>query len=912
MSRNTLILALALLIAASAAIMMADGSDAGGGCEARIGDALYEDVGDALAVSVPGDLVIVMDGAVLDGDAEVPEGVTLLLPYTDGMGDVDPDGKEYGPDPTKDGQYRKRAGEQYCVTRMTVPEGVTLHVSGEVIVGGIVSEQFTFDYQGHTWGDHARLQVDGDLIMGNGSSLRSYGYVVGYGSLEAEPGSRVYEMLILTDYVGGDRMRALFEKDQSPFDRYTYSNIMCTSEYQHGARLIGMVAIYADKRIMESDINIIGLRAEGSTSLVELEQGAVASLEYDGSRYVKAAWESNIWDDVGRTTVEISGGASFGSLRISYGGQIVDTSNIAFSVPYNFEYILKDGVYRMDAGLRVLPGAEMVVREDAVLEVGSQLIVFDGLVDIPYRDKYYPGPELLLEHGFSAHGRLVVDGALEVMAGARAAGVVENTATGGMVIVDPDAERVSGMYVNHGTGASLTTRELSLFVYDGDGSRRVAEPGGIYVLGPGFSDSDGFWYYADGEKVFKELDEVYSGIFDIDRSLMPGKASAAALRLNGAPLRGAAVSLEGPDGTVRGMTEEDGYYVAKGLADGTYRISAAYGGMACACGDLTVAGGSGLATGDLLTVTFTDLSGGSEVILFKDIVLYGSSLRAPAAPQREGLVFLGWFDPQGERLGSVIEVRSAIDAHAEWREMGPDDLVLHAEATGRCSAELPEYLGSVTVFFPDGAEMLIDSRESLGILEGTSAEFSYSSDGDSYVFDIVVDGTAVHVVKMMSVGYDVMLSGLVVRCTDGYDVLSQSTSGSYGYVSFVSEGSEFVLEYDEEPASSFNVLLIGGIAAAAIVAAVMAVFVLRGARSRRPCGGCGASWRPCRACRSGCRSGGCTSSRTCGRARGTSWLCGTPACRMSSGRCSPCSPAWGPLWPRGCLGRSCAPGTSSR
>ena len=169
MTRNDILLMVAVLFfAVSVPVFLADDSSADGVPVARIGDSYYTTLNDALEHSVPDDVVIVFDGCRLSSDATVPKDVTLLLPYSDGHGDVDLDGFELGPDPTVNGDYRKKATDKYCVTHLYVDDSARLTVDGTIVIGGIVSEKFAHDYQGHTYGEHVGVIDMGTLTMEEG------------------------------------------------------------------------------------------------------------------------------------------------------------------------------------------------------------------------------------------------------------------------------------------------------------------------------------------------------------------------------------------------------------------------------------------------------------------------------------------------------------------------------------------------------------------------------------------------------------------------------------------------------------------------------------------------------------------------------------------------------------------------
>ncbi|MBR6213440.1 MAG: hypothetical protein IKQ67_02170 [Candidatus Methanomethylophilaceae archaeon] len=481
----------------------------------------YQSLIDGLNAATGGDTVVVYDGCSLTTDATVKEGVTLLVPfkYSD---DPSNDWNAQGGDPSTDNLSRKKAGDSYCVSTLTISKSSTLTVNGTLVVGGVTGEKFTFDYQGHTSGKHGKIVLEGKIVLQKTGSkepeLRCYGYIKGNGTIIADAGTSVYEPFIITDYVGGDYAKELYDNNQSAFGRYTFSNIECDLTVKYGSKLIGFGELYADKTSNRTDISIIG--TDSDKPFLRLRQGAELTISYDPDKYVEAEWSSNIYRDVGKTTVTVTGGGDFEAISISYSGRTIDLSETHFSIPYNFDYVLKSGTYNINSNLRILPGASITVSEDATLYNNRILQVYDGLVDVEFKDKYYPTPKLLKEFDFDTKGCLTVDGHLYIGQGASVLGVIESLKEGSVIVVDQNAGwnlDLVGYGVNwqsDGQRSYYSTRTLGTWVYDSYGTRVLLSLGGTYVLSLGTSTSDGFTYNRDGKEFTEHVDQRFYGIID--------------------------------------------------------------------------------------------------------------------------------------------------------------------------------------------------------------------------------------------------------------------------------------------------------------------------------------------------------------------------------------------------------------
>ena len=272
-------------------VIFTDGSDASGG--ARIGDDEYGSVSEALAASVPGDLVFAVpgdDGTLqIEGSLLVPAYVTLILPYSE---QCDSSG-------TKDGESMETTSPKTSTDRymtLTVPKGSSLTVDGTLIVGGVLSRPFAFDYQGHTSGPFAQLTVNGSVEVRDGGSLYCYGFIKGTGTVHARAGASVYEPMVVTDYVGGDMAYCNYSNGQSPFSRYAMYNIQSKYSMEYGAVLYGMVNLYANGTNNKGMAPVVGPDA----GLLLMSEGSTLTSTYKAGEYVQGDWESNIYRDIGK------------------------------------------------------------------------------------------------------------------------------------------------------------------------------------------------------------------------------------------------------------------------------------------------------------------------------------------------------------------------------------------------------------------------------------------------------------------------------------------------------------------------------------------------------------------------------------------------------------------------------------
>lgn len=784
------------------------------GC-ARIGDTYYDDLALALSSAHDGDMVIVMDGCELSKDSTVKAGVTLMVPYSDGHHDIDEDGYTNGPDPTKtEGAYRKRAGDSYCVTTMHIQKGVTLTVEGKVIIGGIISERFTFDYQGHTWGDHGKIMLDGRMVMSNGSELKSYGYIKGSGEVISENGSHVYEPFIITDFVGGDIAKDLYDDNQSPFNRYTYSNIQCDHTIKYGARLLGMATIYVQGRMVESNINLVGTSSPTVTSLLELSYGSSMKISYDEKRCLNVGseyWQSNIWKDVGTTYISIYGGAEFNHITISYGGYAITTENLEFSIPFNYEYELNDGIYTMKAGLRLLPGSSITVDDSSTLVVKKNLYVFNGLQDYPVKDKYYPGPELLEQFGFENHGSLVINGDLIIDSGS-VIGVVESEGVTGRIIINPSVTNYQNIYINYNT-VNYTVRELSLWSYSKDGNTVVMKPGMEYRLTAGTSSSDGFQYYYDGNLLKKECEQTFYGKLVSDSpSFYPVNIY---LEKDGSAVEDATVSAGGFE-----LTYNDGRYTSSSIPDGVYKIKVKSKSYIGECGEITIVNGKGLANCYLFTVTFQSDSS----VVEQRVVPFDSEVEPPQISKR-GYVLESWYNQKGDRFSNDVNIRSLTILTAKW--ISSDYYEVYMGDSGEVSINKSD--------IGDAAGVVIRSKSDVRIwldqnaLSYMDSTFKVSLKVSDETYRITVSGKA-DVMKTIALPYDTMRKSAEVESKDGSEIISPVKDPGSKTITFSSTGSSFAVKYEPEPSPvdipDFNIIMIEAIGAVLVLAAIAVGFIL--------------------------------------------------------------------------------------
>ena len=98
-------------------------------------------------------------------------------------------------------------------------------------------------------------------------------------------------------------------------------------------------------------------------------------MEYDPSRSIDTNESYYLHGDIGKTTITIDGGATFGAITVSFKATFISIQyegtfsyeEQPFSIPYNLDIILSNGNYLMNNDYRLLPGSRVVLEEEATL-----------------------------------------------------------------------------------------------------------------------------------------------------------------------------------------------------------------------------------------------------------------------------------------------------------------------------------------------------------------------------------------------------------------------------------------------------------------------------------------------------------------------------------------------------------------
>ena len=418
-----------------------------GAYSVRSGCDFYEDgtdLGIILANAANCDVVLLKDAA-LSGDATVKSGVTLYVPFRSDWLDAEKNDAFH-----IQGSSGALADLSKAFVTLTINNGATLMVNGTLCSGAVMSGGNIDGMQGQTSGAFGRIANNGAIVIGNRGVFTTWGITDGSGTVTVRSGGTAKEPFIVSDFSGGSNTSALFSASQLPFKRYSVQNIRCELAFEKGGVLVGLCNLFAGGGPNEMEVSVMGTSDALFAPNETAEEGSVILRRSCGTESVITDSTITGSNGIVKTTWTITGGLTFQDMTLSFLGISMSTTGIDFPIPYNMELRLEKGTYNIPGGMKIMPGARVTVGADAMLNLTGRLFAMDGLKQGPMSGDRYPSTEILTAAGLSPVGSLVVDGTLNVAAGATLGGVIQTSGTTGKLII------AEGAYLtNSGDLASL-------------------------------------------------------------------------------------------------------------------------------------------------------------------------------------------------------------------------------------------------------------------------------------------------------------------------------------------------------------------------------------------------------------------------------------------------------------------------
>ncbi len=455
--------------------------------------------------AVAGDkLIVLRDGLTISENIDIPAGITLVLP-------VDEKGADFHFGVAEDTKHNIQANstprvpwssqdliDKFKNFTLTVASGQTLTIRGTLAVGAIqhYPEQSA---QGATSGKYNVLDIkeNGSVVVEEGGHLDVRGLVTGDGGITVKKGGKLTQPFMILDFSGGTNTKALFNAGVTPFKMYGMVNIQCKLGYtiEYGGALWGHASLYALLGNQTLDAAFISGNPLDSPLLL-LKETSKVTATYDDSHERPDMGSGNNAQDVGKTTMTVTGGATAGYMQFPMN---INTSGVYFSLPYNYELILKpdekgNGDYDVANNFKLMPGSVVKVEAGAKLNVkgGKGLHVYDSFLGPKFNKREYPTSDQLKTAGYNPYASLIVNGTLNIEDGATFLGTVQTTDTTGTakIIVGNGVTLTDNLFDGAATmyGCNYTEYTLTAQVYDhahkgadGKGTMGKLEAGKTYV-----------------------------------------------------------------------------------------------------------------------------------------------------------------------------------------------------------------------------------------------------------------------------------------------------------------------------------------------------------------------------------------------------------------------------------------------
>ena len=265
---------------------------------------------------------------------------------------------------------------------ITINEGVTLTVEGQLTIGADRGRAKGETIQGITRSSYSEMIVNGDIKVYG--TLWCAGYISGKGNIEAMAKSKVYEPFVITDWRGGTNAAGVYggalgggddEVDNIvPFNQYQMHNISVNLKINYDVTYNGIASIRTNSP------------AQWNSTLYPLiGNGAILKL-IDEKSYIVKSYDPSL----DKTTLKLNGNIEDnpGQLIIEvpiFGDFPISTENLFFGISHNVKIVVANAsTLKLKYKYKMLPGSELIIEENATLNLEGKLTIYKDWVDEPY------------------------------------------------------------------------------------------------------------------------------------------------------------------------------------------------------------------------------------------------------------------------------------------------------------------------------------------------------------------------------------------------------------------------------------------------------------------------------------------------------------------------------------------------
>lgn len=302
-------------------------------------------------------VVALVSSGTLHGSYEIPEGVTMLIPFDKQL-------SCYREAPLSIHREDSTWLDETEFVRLTLAPGAELTVRGEVSL----SAKMRAGAGGRIWGcgnvdaAYGRIEMEqgATMVLLDTAKLYCWGFITGQGEIRVQGSSRVYEAFHFPKSRGGNAINTLAgsKKHVFPVNQYYIQNIEAPLSLESEATLYVHTSLEIDHTVYSASAPYIG-----RTGLYRPAEGTIISKRYD------SALDRQIYD--------ISGDASLAELELNIGGYLINSEVYVLPITNNMDIRIHSGETTVEHQLALLADASITIDQDAALRFTDSTFVYD-------------------------------------------------------------------------------------------------------------------------------------------------------------------------------------------------------------------------------------------------------------------------------------------------------------------------------------------------------------------------------------------------------------------------------------------------------------------------------------------------------------------------------------------------------